>query len=230
MRLLFKFYRWAFSLNILHRNLYPPPKPNFKIRLYNDKDRKNVMRIYKENAPGIFPDGNLEDFNNYLESSAQSFFIAESTEQKIVACGGVLDSGANIHTICYLLVDPSFHSRGIGSNLVLALIAFATRETEVNFSLIFAINKSMSFWERFSYEKCGHWKGPDQKDYPIGLLAYSSEIITPVVKVLKQRGHLIDGRLPIQKDEREAPFTMVKVNEHEYELKTEMPNKRLKLT
>ena len=136
----------------------------------------------------------------------------------------MLDSGANIHTICYLLVDPGFHSRGIGSNLALALIAFATRETGANFSLIYAIHKSMSFWERFSYKKCGHWKGPDQKDYPIGLLAYSSEIITPVVKVLKQRRHLIDYSLPIHKDEREAPFKMVKVNEYEYKLKTEMPN------
>jgi len=223
MKLIYKIYRSFLRHNSFLRYQYPPPNPDFKIRLFCHNDRDKVRDLYKLNEFDRFPEGNLISFNKYLESSPQSFFVAELNGKEIVACGGVVAIGTHFHTICYLLVDPAFHNCGIGSNLAIALIAFATRDNEVNFSFVYAVDKSMEFWERFSYSSGAKWKATDGKYYPICAFAYSKELMKPVIKVLKKRGHLIDPNLPINYDEDVNPFIAVKIDNNKYEIELKQP-------
>lgn len=210
--------------NSFLRHMYPPPIAGLSIRLFKQDDKAKVIDLYKRNAFDRFPDGHQTKFCDFLGSLPESFFVTELKDRGIVACGGVVASGDRFHSIYYLLVDPDFQNRGIGSNLAIALIAFATTDNETNFSIIYAVDKSIAFWERFAFSRFAKWEGADGKLYPICVVAYSQDIIRPVKKVLGKRGHLIDPKLPIEIDESGNPFRAVKVDNDRYKIELKQPN------
>jgi len=183
--------------NSFQQQLYPPPSLPFAIRRYDEKDRRAVLELHDSNAPDRFPAGSRTGFERYLESGSTSFFVAESPAGEVIASGGVNAVGERVHALCYGLVAPAHHGRGIGSTMTLARLVFATREPGMHFSIIFAVPKSLSFYRRFGFTQLGTWKGEDQKDYPLGGVGYRSNLIKPVEAVLRKRGFLIEPDLPL---------------------------------
>ncbi|MDH3975435.1 MAG: GNAT family N-acetyltransferase [Deltaproteobacteria bacterium] len=155
------------------------------------------MRIYKENAPDRFPKGHLPSFEEYLDKDPLSFFVAQTPDNEIIACGGVTDIGLKFHILCYGMVDPAFQNCRVGSTMVLARMAFATRYSGDHTSIIYSVPRSIGFFERFGYKEVNKWTDEEGHSYPIAANRYSREIFDPIKRILDKRGHLITPDLPI---------------------------------
>ena len=185
-----------------------------------------MLDLHDSNARDRFPVGHRPVFEHFLDSPPSSFFVADAPEAGVVACGGVLGGGEQVHTLCYGLVAPNHQGRGIGSAMVLARLVFATRIPGTHFSFIFAVPKSIGFYQRFGFSSQQTWKGEDQKDYPIGVLSYSSMAVTHIEGVLRKRGLLINPSLPVAQDPSKiAIVTPLGNDQHRIEFKEKERNK-----
>jgi len=118
---------------------------------------------------------------------------------EIVACGGISVVGGFVNVPCYGLVAPEHQGKGVGSAMALARLAFATRTPGHHFSIIFALPKSLGFYRRFGYQERTSWKWEDGKEYPVGVLSYSSAVFGAIEGTLRKRNLLIDPSLPVAK-------------------------------
>lgn len=202
-----------FARSTAEKRLYPPPKVDFLIRPYELADRERILRIYDQNAPRRFPKNTKFEFENYIDSLPSSFFVAESKTHGIVGCGGISGLKNNIHTLCYGLVAPEHQSKRVGTTLALARIVAAAKTPETHYSLIYAVEKSIRFYEKIGYESVGIWHSEtDGREFPIGVFIYHTDTLTRIRKTLQARGHLIDHSIPIQPDEDIVPV----IEETEY--------------
>lgn len=186
--------------NLVHRQLYPPPGIEVRLRPYREEDWGTVLDIHDQNAPGRFPEGHRPHFERFINSSPTSFFVVEAAHVGVVACCGVSAVAENVHILCYGLVSPRYQGMRIGAMMTLARLCFATRTTGIHFSVILTIPKSIGYYQRFGYRQSGQWKADDGKLYPLGTLCYDSKILKPIAETLKRRGHYIDPSLPLPLD------------------------------
>lgn len=190
-----------FSNNGFYHKLFPRPDLDFTIRPYVSGDCAQVVNIYDLNAPNHFPPEDRMSFVRYLEGNPSSYFVVETKDGKIAACGGVSSAGT-VHCLCYGMVLPAYQSRGLGTTLTLARLAFAARSKGVHLCYIFSLPKSIGFYRRMGFEVCVQgWTGSDGKEYPIGLLTFEESTMRSVSKTLAKRGHLIDPALPVDRFE-----------------------------
>ncbi len=198
MNLFDRLRRWV-APNAIHRQLFPRPSVDFRLRPYREPDRDAMLGLYDANAPDRFPEPDRLKFERFLDSDPESdsYFVAESAGGEIVACGGVSLLHDRVNVLSYGLVSPEHQGRGVGSALALARLTFATRVAGQNFSLIFAVPKSLGFYHRFGYVEVGAWDGDDGKQYPAAGLGYAHDVFEPIESILEERGLLIDPSLPI---------------------------------
>jgi GNAT superfamily N-acetyltransferase len=214
-----------FAPNQIHQQLYPPPSIAFRFRRYQASDRGSALDLYDQNAVDRFPEGNGPVFERYLDSVPESFFVAEAKRGGVIACGGVTSVGECVHTLCYGLVDRRFQGLGVGAAITLARLAFATRTPGEHFSFIYAVPKSMGYYQRFGFSETQTWMGVDGKNYPVGILGYNSQVFKPIAAVLRRRGHLIDPSLAIEQDESKiAVIQKSGSGGYSIELKMKEPN------
>lgn len=188
------------------KRLYPPPKIDFRIRPYTSADREEILRIFGAIDPGGFPQNARSEFESYIDTLPSSFFVAESEIHGLLACGGISGLQDNMHTLCYGLVAPEHQGKRVGTTLTLARIVAASKSLQPHFSLIYTVQNSIHFYEKFGYYNVGVWHSEtDGTEYPIGIFAYHSSALEKIRKTLHERGHLIDGSIRIQHDERINP-------------------------
>ena len=187
-----------FAQTSLEYQLLPEPKLDFRLREYCERDFQSVIDIYNLNAPDRFPVGDFDRFVAYLKKSQKTYFVAESVHHGIVGAGGIVALAENIHVLCYGLIHPSHQNKRVGSTLVTARILAATKNDGVHFSVIFAVPKSIGYYNKFGYVQGGHWKTNAGTDFPSGVIYYHSSTLVRIRKILKNRGHLLPEIQAIQ--------------------------------
>lgn len=184
--------------NGLHAALYPRPAVDFRFRPYDDRrDRGRVVDLHDSNAPDRFPENHRPKFEAYLDSGPVSFFVAETAQGKVIACGGIGAVGDRVNIPCYGLVAREHQGMGVGSASILARLAFATRTPGLNCSVIFAVPKSVGFYRRLGYAEWTRWDGGDGQTYPAAALTYYDSALIPIRQRLKKRNLLIDPTWPL---------------------------------
>ena len=78
------------------------------------------------------------------------YYVVE-VEGELVACGGVATSGSSMH-LCWGLVHPDWHHRGLGRKLVDHRLAWAKNQPELEVVELCTSQKTAAFYERFGFE------------------------------------------------------------------------------
>ena len=85
-----------------------------------------------------------------LYESVRDFFVAESPEGAVVACGGLEISWADLAELKSLAVDAAWQHKGLGRHIVNACLKEAR---DLGIKRVFALTYQVPFFEKLGFER-----------------------------------------------------------------------------
>src|SRR5688572_12802634 len=171
-----------------------------KFRRFRADDLAQCLELYAQNEIGRFPKGASEEYKKHLTEQNSYSLVAEQNNQ-IIASGGIsYCMQENMAVLCFGLVRPDFHHRGIGTALLLARLALLKPNRTSYHVFIFAVEKSIGFYRRFGFFYFEPWQDMNGSHHPSGHLLITSSEICRCRKLLTKHG------ISIPPDEDHIPF------------------------
>ena len=89
-----------------------------EIRDYNTTDKQEVVNLLRLNSPEFFAQEEEADFNNYLETEKEAYFVLLYSG-KIVGCGGINFMQNNTTAkISWDIFHPDYQGKSLGKRLL----------------------------------------------------------------------------------------------------------------
>jgi N-acetylglutamate synthase-like GNAT family acetyltransferase len=171
-------------------------------------DLPQCMELYALNEPGRFPIGVSESYKKSLTEQASYYLVAER-EGQIIASGGLSYwKRQDFAILCFGLVRPSHQGKGIGTALVLARLALLNPKRPEYHVLIFAVEKSVQFYQRFGFRGFLPWQDLHGDQHPSGHLLVTRSEIRKCRALLQEHGVVIpndEELIPFRAGEAENP-------------------------
>ena len=135
------------------------------IRKANGTDLNFLIKIFTLNIPKYFHKTELDDFKKYFNSNnIETYFIIES-EGKILGAAGYAYENKQTANICWVFVDPAFHSNGLGTKLVNHCIDILKKDNQLNVIQLETSNITYKFYEKMNFKlqyiKKEYWPNND---------------------------------------------------------------------
>src|SRR5262249_41155293 len=152
-------------------------------RRFVPSDLATCREIYRLNEPGRFPEGVFEKYSKLLFEQKVCVLVVE-TDEGIVATGGIYchAEAENQACLCYGLIHPKHHGKGIGTALVLVRLALLNPKRPFYFVGISAVRKSIDFYYRFGFVNHRPWNDEHGKEHPSAYLFVTSREIRKIRK------------------------------------------------
>ena len=88
------------------------------IREYAPSDKPQLLEVLKLNVPKYFAENEIKDFDVYLETKIEKYFVVE-LESKVIGSGGInFDKEYKNSKISWDFIHPDFQGKGIGTKLL----------------------------------------------------------------------------------------------------------------
>ena len=144
--------------------------PDSTIRIFTDADIDACVAICAANHPEHMLLHEIEEHRQFLTEKPYApapYFVVE-VEDTIIACGGVATDGDAMH-LCWGLVHPDWHRRGLGTKLLEHRLAWAKEHPDLEVVELCTSQKTKAFYEQFGFEsikftKDGFGPGLDRHD------------------------------------------------------------------
>ena len=135
------------------------------IRKAKPSDLNFLNQIFFLNIPKYFHEKEFEDFKKYINSNhIETYFIIES-EDKILGAAGYAYENKQTANICWVFVDPAFHSNGLGTKLVNHCIDILKKDNQLNVIQLETSNVTYKFYEKMNFKlqyiKKEYWPNND---------------------------------------------------------------------
>jgi len=135
------------------------------IRKAKPSDLNFLNQIFFLNIPKYFHEKEFEDFKKYFNSNhLETYFIIES-EDKILGAAGYAYENKQTANICWVFVDPGFHSNGLGTKLVNHCIDILKKDNQLNVIQLETSNITYKFYEKMNFKlqyiKKEYWPNND---------------------------------------------------------------------
>lgn len=160
-----------------------------RVRAYTPPDFDRCIELYRLNERGRFPEGILPEYESWLREEGALKLVVED-QGVLVASGGIViqrTSIAEMANLCFGLVHPEHHRRGLGSALLLARMAFLPSEAWRIF--LQAVPSSRTFYEEFGFQRVSDVKLPSGETMTF-LSAYLSPDDRELSRTLLQRARV----------------------------------------
>ncbi|WP_277632994.1 GNAT family N-acetyltransferase [Avrilella dinanensis] len=133
---------------------------NIRIRKYHISDKPELMEILQMNIPQYFAETEIKDFDHYLDSAIEQYFVIEIND-KIVGSGGInFEKTSKTGKLSWDIINPNFQGKGLGTDLLKHRIALLHSMPDVEKITV----RTSQFAFQF-YEKNGFVLEKTQKDF-----------------------------------------------------------------
>lgn len=133
---------------------------NIKIRQYLTSDKSRLLELLTLNTPKHFAESEYADFNKYLDTEIEQYFVVE-LDGIIVGAGGInFENSHKIGKISWDIIHPDFQGFGIGLKLLQHRIVLLKSISSIERILV----RTSQFAFKF-YEKNGFIVNEVHKDY-----------------------------------------------------------------
>lgn len=133
---------------------------NIRIRKYHISDKPELMEILQMNIPQYFAETEIKDFDHYLDSAIEQYFVIEIND-KIVGSGGInFEKASKTGKLSWDIINPNFQGKGLGTDLLKHRIALLHSMPDVEKITV----RTSQFAFQF-YEKNGFVLEKTQKDF-----------------------------------------------------------------
>ena len=107
----------------------------------------------------------MVDFKKYFNSNnIETYFIIES-EGKILGASGYAYENKQTANLCWVFIDPSHHSKGLGTKLVKYCLDTLKRDNQLNVIQLETSNLTFKFYEKLDFKieyiKKEYWPNND---------------------------------------------------------------------
>lgn len=109
-----------------------------------------VMNILRNNTPKYFAPSEEVDFEQYLDSKLEDYFVLASADE-ILGCGGINYINDKIACLSWDMVKPSQHSKGLGRLLVEHRINFLEQRKNISLVIVRTSQHTFKFYEKFGF-------------------------------------------------------------------------------
>src|SRR5690606_26260449 len=131
-----------------------------RIRKYHISDKPELMEILQMNIPQYFAETEIKDFDHYLDSAIEQYFVIEIND-KIVGSGGInFEKTSKTGKLSWDIINPNFQGKGLGTDLLKHRIALLHSMPDVEKITVRASQFAFQF-----YEKNGFVLEKTQKDF-----------------------------------------------------------------
>lgn len=90
----------------------------FNIRPYTPADKLTLLQILRLNVPLYFHESEIDDFDKYLATQIEQYFVCELNGD-IIGCGGVnFDNDSCLAKMSWDIMHPDFQGFGYGTQLL----------------------------------------------------------------------------------------------------------------
>ena len=122
------------------------------IREYSKKDKSRVIDLLRKNTPEYFDSSEESDFENYLESEVEDYFVCEENS-KIIGAGGLnYFQKERLARISWDMIDPSYQGKGIGKKLVQYRINHLNKNSNIELIVVRTTQLVYKFYEKMGFE------------------------------------------------------------------------------
>jgi N-acetylglutamate synthase-like GNAT family acetyltransferase len=122
------------------------------IREYSKKDKSRVIDLLRKNTPEYFDSSEESDFENYLESEVEDYFVCEENS-KIIGAGGLnYFQKERLARISWDMIDPSSQGKGIGKKLVQYRINHLNKNSNIELIVVRTTQLVYKFYEKMGFE------------------------------------------------------------------------------
>lgn len=123
-----------------------------KIRPYTISDKSAVINLLRLNTPAFFAPAEELDFENYLESELEDYFVIIEKD-KFIGCGGINYFPAEkTARISWDMVDSTMHGKGIGKQLVEHRLQLLRKNPEIDLIVVRTSQHTFQFYEKMGFE------------------------------------------------------------------------------
>ncbi|MCC4615915.1 GNAT family N-acetyltransferase [Xanthomonas campestris pv. asclepiadis] len=124
-----------------------------KIRPFQPLDFDACMALFDANVPAFFSAGERVDFAGFLIQYATAWhYQLLERDNQIAGCAGYAISADGITaSLCWGMVHPGLHRRGVGTQLLLARLDALRRMPDVRRVVLDTSQHTQQFYARFGF-------------------------------------------------------------------------------
>ncbi|MCX2743002.1 GNAT family N-acetyltransferase [Mangrovivirga sp. M17] len=122
------------------------------IRRYDPtSDYEEVVEIFKLNTPVHFDPEELPNFENYLDTNNNNYFVIEESGV-IKGCGGYhIMNNNDVARLSWDIIHPDYHGEGKGSELVNFILNLISEDEDVSSIEVWTSQVANSFYYKFGF-------------------------------------------------------------------------------
>lgn len=122
------------------------------IRKYKTEDKDQLVRILQHNVPKYFAETEIDDYEEYLESKIQDYYVAV-LDNKIIAAAGInYDKDRQLAKISWDIVDIPFQKQGIGTLLLEHRIQVIANKKDIKSIVVRTSQHAYGFYEKKGFK------------------------------------------------------------------------------
>jgi GNAT superfamily N-acetyltransferase len=195
-----RIYHFLKGPNPLHPSVWEGRLMTLTFRRLAVADVPGCLELYALNELGRFPEGFVDEYEKTIREPTSYFLVVESEGRIIASCGLLYWVRENVSVFCFGMVRPSHQGKGIGTALLLARLALLNPKRPAYRVLIFAVEKSFGFYQRFGFMNVQPWRDIHGQKHPLGRLDVTSS------QVRRCRALLREHEIVVPQDEDQIPF------------------------
>ncbi len=128
------------------------------LRKLTEDDFEWCERLYHLNESFGIPADDKSFFHNYLRADDTLKLIAEDATGRVATFGLYWCEGhaGQIGYLCYLLVDPGAHRKGIGTTLVISALSMLGIDRHDKYMALSALDPAIRFYRKLGFDSQVH--------------------------------------------------------------------------
>ncbi|MFK7935970.1 MAG: GNAT family N-acetyltransferase, partial [Saprospiraceae bacterium] len=122
------------------------------IRTYQNEDLPQLLELISRNIPKYFDASEKKDYQDYLTSKREDYFVFEKDEHIIGAAGINYFPTEKTARLSWDMIDPAFQGQGIGKQLVFYRLNHIQKATDYRQVIVRTSQLAEKFYAKFGFQ------------------------------------------------------------------------------
>ena len=144
------------------------------IRKYKPEDKEQLIPILRNNVPKYFAESEVDDYEEYLDTEVQDYYVAVLGD-KVIGAGGInYNRAKQIAKISWDVVDTPYHHQGIGRLLLAHRLEVLSYKKNIKSIIVRTSQHAYGFYEKMGFKLLERHKDYWAKGFDMYKMTYNN--------------------------------------------------------